>query len=98
MFSEGAGFLPAKEARRNERGGYVTSETENLGAYLTLDSEDGQVFMAYANANGNDGATVNLQSDKRDSISLTTYEQPRIQMRQNGKIVQKIPGTAPELR
>ncbi len=54
--------------------------------------------MAYANANGNDGATVNLQSDKRDSISLTTYEQPRIQMRQNGKIVQKIPGTAPELR
>ncbi len=89
MFSEGAGFLPAKEARRNERGGYVTSETENLGAYLTLDSEDGQVFMAYANANGN---------DKRDSISLTTYEQPRIQMRQNGKIVQKIPGTAPELR
>jgi hypothetical protein len=63
-----------------------------------LDSEDGQVFTAYANASGKDGASVSLQSDKRDSINLTTYEQPRIQIRQSGKIIQKIPETAPDLR
>lgn len=86
------------DPKGNERGGYVTSETENPGAFLTLDSEDGQVFTAYANANGTDGATVSLESDTRDSITLTTYQQPSIQMRQNGKTIQKIPGTAPELR
>lgn len=82
----------------NERGGYVTNDGETSGAFLTLDSEDGQVFTAYANASGKDGATVSLQSDKRDSVTLTTYEQPRIQMRQNGKIVEKIPSSAPDLR
>ncbi len=82
----------------NERGGYVTNDGGSSGAFLTLDSEDGQVFTAYANASGKDGATVNLQSDKRDSVTLTTYEQPRIQMSQNGKIVEKIPASAPDLR
>jgi hypothetical protein len=86
------------DSKGDERGGYVTNDAESSGAFLTLDSEDGQVFMAYANASGKDGATVNLQSDKGHSISLTTYEQPRIQMRQGGKIIQKIPETAPDLR
>ena len=86
------------DPRGDERGGYATGDAESSGALLTLDSEDGQVFTAYANASGNDGATISLQSDKRDAISLTTYEQPRIQMRQNGKIIRKIPETAPDLR
>ena len=86
------------DPKGNQRGGYVTNDTESAGAFLTLDSEDSQVFMAYANARGKDGATVSLESDKRDSIALTTYEQPRIQVRQNGKIVEKIPVTAPDLR
>jgi hypothetical protein len=68
------------DPKGDERGGYVTNDTESSGAFLTLDSEDSQVFTAYANASGKDGATVSLQSDKRDSITLTTYEQPRIQM------------------
>jgi hypothetical protein len=86
------------DPKGNERGGYVTNDGESGGAFLTLDSEDGQVFTAYANPSGKDGATVSLQSDKGDSVSLTTYQQPRIQMRQNGKIVEKIPASAPDLR
>lgn len=86
------------DSKADERGGYVTNDGESAGAFLTLDSEEGQVFTAYANASGKDGATVSLQSDKRDSITLTTYEQPRIQMRQGGKVIQKIPETAPDVR
>lgn len=85
------------DAKGDERGGYATSDGEGAGALLTLDSEDGQVFTAYANANGKDGATISLQSDKGDSVTLTTYEQPRIQMRQTGKIVKKIPEGAPDV-
>ncbi|MGB9337115.1 MAG: hypothetical protein WCB14_19055 [Candidatus Acidiferrales bacterium] len=86
------------DPKGDERGGYVTNDTESLGAFLSLDSEDGQVFTAYANASGKDGATVSLDSDKSNSITLTTYEQSRIQIRQNGKIVEKLPLTAPDLR
>jgi hypothetical protein len=86
------------DPKGDDRGGYVTNDGEGGGAFLTLDSEDGQVFTAYANASGKDGATVSLQSDNRDSIILTTYEQPRFQMRQGGKVIQKIPETAPDLR
>jgi len=86
------------DSKGNERGGYVTNDGESSGAFLSLDSEDGQVFTAYANASGKDGATVSLQSDKRDSIDLTTYGQPRIQMAQNGKVIWKILETAPDLK
>jgi hypothetical protein len=86
------------DPKGDERGGYATNDAESSGALLTLDSEDGQVFTAYANPSGKNGATVSLESDKRDAITLTTYDQPRIQMRQNGKIIQKIPETAPDLR
>lgn len=82
----------------NERGAYATIDGEHSGALLTLDSEDGQVLTAYANASGKDGATISLQSDKRDALDLTTYEQPRIQLAQNGKVIRKIPETAPELK
>ena len=86
------------DPKGDERGGYVTNDAESLGAFLTLDSEDGQVFTAYANASGKDGATISLESDKSNTITLTTYEQPRIQIKQNGKIVEKLPVTASDLR
>ena len=86
------------DPKGNERGGYLTNDTNSAGAFLTLDSEDGQVFTAYANASGKNGATVSLESDKHDSITLTTYERPRMQMKQNGKIVEKIPVKAPDVR
>jgi hypothetical protein len=44
------------DPRGNERGGYVTSDTGDLAAFLSLDSERDQVFTAYANADS--GATV----------------------------------------
>jgi len=57
------------DSKGNERGGCVTNDGDNPGAFLTLDSEDGQVFTAYANASGKDGATVSLQSDKRNKVA-----------------------------
>src|SRR6202795_1487583 len=39
------------DPKGNERGGYVTSDTGDLAAFLTLRSEPDQVFTAYANAN-----------------------------------------------
>jgi hypothetical protein len=83
------------DPKGNERGGYVTSDTSSAGAFLSLDSERTQVFMAYANAD--DGATVSLNNDKLDSIAFTTYGQPLIQMAQNRKIIYKNPSTAPDL-
>jgi hypothetical protein len=86
------------DPKGNERGAYAASDTETLGTLLTLDSEDGQVFTVYANAQGTNGATVSLNSGKHDEIVLTTYERPRLQIVQNRKIVQKIPAAAPDLR
>ncbi len=80
----------------NERGGYLTADGDSNGAFLTLDGVDGQVFTAYANpANG---ATLSLNNQKGDGITITTWNQPVIQMRQAKKVFYKQPPDAPELR
>src|SRR5262249_28444846 len=45
------------DPKGNERGGYGTSDAADLSALLTLDSENSQVFTAYANG-ASSGATV----------------------------------------
>ena len=80
----------------NERGGYLTANGDTNGAFLTLDGTDEQVFTVYANpANG---ATLSLNNQKGDSITITTWNQPVIQMRQAKKVVYKQPPNAPELQ
>jgi len=80
----------------NERGGYLTNDGDANGAFLTLDGTDGQVFTVYANpANG---ATLSLNNQKGDGITITTWNQPVIQMRQAKKVFYKQPPEAPDLR
>jgi hypothetical protein len=81
------------DPKGNERGGYVTSDTKDLGAFLTLDSEQGQVFTAYANADS--GVTVSLNNEKRDAIVMSTYKQPSMEIRQNKQVIFKQPPQGP---
>ena len=80
----------------NERGGYATANDPSNGAMLTLDATDAQVFTVYANAAN--GATLSLDSQKGDGVTLTTWNQPRIQMRQARKVIYIQPADAPEVR
>jgi hypothetical protein len=80
----------------NERGGYVTANGDTNGAMLTLDGVDKQVFTVYANpANG---ATLSLNNQKGDDITITTWNRPVIQMMQARKVFYKYPPDAPEVR
>lgn len=79
----------------NERGGYVTSDTGKLGAFLSLDTETGQVFTAYANQQS--GATVWASNEKHDSVAFSTFQQPRLEVIRNRKVIFKQPPDAPDL-
>ena len=83
------------DPKGNERGGYVTSDTSDLAAFLTLDSERGQVFTAYANAGS--GATVWVANEKHDAVAFSTHKQPVLEIVQNKKVIYKRPSTAPDL-
>jgi hypothetical protein len=83
------------DPKGNERGGYVTSDTEELGAFITLDSERDQVFTAYANADS--GATVWVSNEKHDAIAFSTHKQPVMEIVQNKRVIYKEPHDAPDL-
>jgi hypothetical protein len=83
------------DPKGNQRGGYVTSDTGDLSAFLSLDSERDQVFTAYANADS--GATVWAANEKHDAIAFSTHNQPVLEIIQNKKIIYKEPITAPDL-
>ena len=57
------------DPKGNERGGYVTSDGGDLAALLTLDSENDQVFTAYANAGS--GATVWVANEKHQNVVMS---------------------------
>src|SRR5262245_55887982 len=80
----------------NERGGFVTANGDTNGAFLTLDGTDEQVFTAYANPSN--GATLSLNNQKGDSVTITTWNQPVIQLKQARKVVYQQPPSAPELQ
>jgi hypothetical protein len=83
------------DPKGNERGGYVTSDSGDLAAFLSLDSERDQVFTAYANADS--GATVWAANERHDAIAFSTHKQPVLEIIQNKKIIYKEPITAPDL-
>ena len=83
------------DPKGNERGGYVTSDTGDLGAFISLDSERDQVFTAYANADS--GATVWVANEKHDAVAFSTHKQPVLEIIQNKKVIYKRPPTAPDL-
>jgi hypothetical protein len=79
----------------NERGGYLTSDESSNGAMLTLDGTDHQVLTLYANPDN--GATVSLNNQKGDGLTLTTWDMPVIQMRRGRQSIFKQPPDAPDL-
>ena len=83
------------DPKGNERGGYVTSDTGDLGAFIALDSEHDQVFTAYANADS--GATVWVANEKHDAVAFSTHKQAVLEIIQNKKVIYKRPPTAPDL-
>jgi hypothetical protein len=83
------------DPKGNERGGYVTSDSGDLAALITLDSERDQVFTAYANADS--GATVWTANEKHDAIAFSTHGQPVWEILQNKKVIYKRPSNAPDL-
>jgi hypothetical protein len=83
------------DPKGNERGGYVTSDTQDLGAFISLDSEREQVFTAYANADS--GATVWVANEKHDAVAFSTHQQPVLEIVENKKVVYKRPPNAPDL-
>ena|SRR5437868_893281 len=83
------------DAKGNERGGYVTSDTEDLRALITLDSERGQVFTASADADS--GAPVWISNEKHDAIAFSTHMQPLLEIIQNKKVIYKRPPNIPDL-
>jgi hypothetical protein len=84
-----------QDPKGNERGGYVTSDDKDLGAFLTLDSEKDQVFTVYANSDS--GATLSLNNEKKNGVAFSTYKQPVMNIRRGGKVIYRQPADAPDL-
>jgi hypothetical protein len=83
------------DSNGNERGAYATGDGKNRGAMLTLDSEQGQVFTAFANSDS--GATLSLNNEKNDGVVLSTYKQPVMNIRRGREVIYKQPPDAPDL-
>lgn len=83
------------DANAVERGGYLTSDESSNGAMLTLDSIHTQVVTLYANPDN--GATISLNNQKGDGLTLTTWNTPVIQMSHRRQVFFKQPPNAPRL-
>ncbi|HKW17562.1 MAG TPA: hypothetical protein VJO35_08655 [Terriglobales bacterium] len=84
------------DPKGNERGGYGTSDAPDLSALLTLDSEDNQVFTAYANADS--GASVWVTNEKHDNVVMSTHNTALVEITHGKNVVYKQPLNAPELK
>jgi hypothetical protein len=84
------------DPKGNERGGYATSDGGDLGALLTLDSENDQVFTACANAGS--GATVWVSNEKHQNVAMSTHNTAVLEITHGKKIVYKQPPDAAALK
>jgi hypothetical protein len=84
------------DPKGNERGGYVTSDGGDLAALLTLDSENDQVFTAYANAGS--GASVWVTNEKHQNVVMSSHNTAVLEIIHGKKIVYKQPPDAAALK
>jgi hypothetical protein len=84
------------DPKGNERGGYGTSDAKDLSALLTLDSENDQVFTAYANADS--GASVWVANEKHQNVVMSTHNTAVLEITRGKNIVYKQPPDAPDLK
>ena len=80
----------------NERGGYGTSDATDLSALLTLDSQNDQVFTAYANAVS--GATVWVSNEKHQNVVMSTHNTALLEITHDKNVIYKQPPDAPDLK
>ena len=83
------------DPKGNERGGYGTSDGDDLSALLTLDSERDQVFTAYANAGS--GATVWVANEKHENVVMSSHNTALLEITKGKGIIYKQPPDAPDL-
>ena len=84
------------DPKGNERGGYGTSDSTDLSALLTLDSEKEQVFTAYANAGS--GASVWVANENHDNLVMSSHNTALFEITHGNHIVYKQPSDAPDLK
>jgi len=84
------------DPKGNERSGYVTSDGGDLAALLALDSENEQVFTAYANAGS--GATVWVANEKHQNVVMSTHNTAVLEITNGRKVVYKQPPGAADLK
>jgi len=84
------------DPKGNERGGYGTSDSTDLSALLTLDSEKEQVFTAYANAGS--GASVWVANENHDNVVMSSHNTALFEITHGNHIVYKQPSDAPDLK
>lgn len=84
------------DPKGNERGGYGTSDTQDLSALLTLDTENDQVFTAYANADS--GASVWVTNENHDNVVMSTHNTALVEITHGKTVIYKQPPDAPSLK
>jgi len=84
------------DPKGNERGGYATSDGGDLAALLTLDSENDQVFTAYANSGS--GASVWVTNEKHQNVVMSSHNTAVLEIIHGKKIVYKQPPDAAALK
>ena len=84
------------DPKGNERGGYATSDGGDLAALLALDSENDQVFTAYANAGS--GASVWVTNEKHQNVVMSSHNTAVLEIIHGKKIVYKQPPNAAALK
>ena len=85
------------DPKGNERGGYGTSDAADLSALLTLDSENSQVFTAYANG-ASSGATVWVANEDNQNVIMSTHNTALFEITRGKTIIYKQPPDAPDLK
>jgi hypothetical protein len=85
------------DPKGNERGGYGTSDAADLSALLTLDSENSQVFTAYANG-ASSGATVWVSNEDNQNVVMSTHNTALFEVTRGKSIIYKQPPNAPDLK
>lgn len=85
------------DPKGNERGGYGTSDAADLSALLTLDSENSQVFTAYANG-GSSGATVWVSNENNQNVIMSSHHTALFEVTRGKTVIFKQPPDAPDLK
>jgi hypothetical protein len=84
------------DATGTERGGYVTSHEGYANAFLTLDGQGSQTVLLLAEPDG--GTTFRIWNRDKGSVTMGVWDNPFLNVKQNGKPLFTAPADNPESR